>query len=137
MCLPAVGLGQTQTCQGGTMACQCKLGPVQGLQELGFPCVKAKLPTGGNEPVPRKPPWQSECAISMQMSPYSQGVSAALAWEHAAGTRVTHGLGGHGLTHGQGGTPGALPADGWEQLTKPSLTPAQHADMIAPAARTD
>lgn len=90
MCLPAVGLGQTQTCQGGTMACQCKLGPVQGLQELGFPCVKAKLPTGGNEPVPRKPPWQSECAISMQMSPYSQGVSAALAWEHAGPTLLGH-----------------------------------------------
>lgn len=72
------------------MACQCKLGPVQSLQELGFSYFGASLPTGGNEPVPRKPPWQHACTIFMQMSLYSRGVSAALSWEQAGPTGPGH-----------------------------------------------
>lgn len=72
------------------MACQCKLGSVQSLQEQGFSYIRASLPTGGNEPVPRKPPWQHQCTSFMQMSLYSHGVSAALAWEHAGPTVLGH-----------------------------------------------
>lgn len=131
MCLSAVGLGRTQTCQAGIVACQCKLGPVQGLQEQCFSYVKANPPIGGNEPVPRKPPWQHECAIFMQIALTHEVSQQPCPGNTLApccrDTRDTQARGAPGDTWGRGDTRRSTcsgSSEGGKQLPKPSLAPA-------------